>query len=430
MEELEKVFSEVEGLERERIMEVMRALINIDTTVPPGKNYRKYVDTLSPYFNKLGFSLEEVVVPKNLVKQIPYPLEGPRVNLVARKDYSQDKDVSFYGHMDVVPAPEEGEKKWRFPPFEATMIKSGKIYGRGTSDMKGAMACLILALQLIDKMNLTPKYNITVLNCTDEEIGIWPGVRYLAEQGYIKGTMFCMEGVIHPIIPIGTAGALNVIVKSHGRSCHSGMNFLGINALEETIPILNELMELKRIVELRESNKIPGFPRFGTGEKRNMTPMFNLDIIQSGTKTNIVPDLCTLTINRRVIPDEDIEEVKKEIAQAIERGKEKSKLLDVETTFIYDYPPMTADPNAPDITRMKKVMMEVQKVPEDKIITIGASGSTDMGYVSEILNTDDIIFHGVGDAGSNDHGVNEYIKLKDVKTYIKELIVFLCIDFN
>jgi succinyl-diaminopimelate desuccinylase len=238
-----------------------------------------------------------------------------------------------------------------------------------------------------------------------------------------------MEGVINPIIVVGTAGALNVIVESIGRSCHSGSNFMGINALEETIPILTELMKLKKLVEIRESKNIPGLPRFKTGEKRNMTPMFNLDIIKSGTKTNIVPDLCTLTINRRVIPDENIEDVKKEIAEAIERGRAKSKLLDVKTTYIYDYPPMTADPKAPDITRMKKVMMEVQNITEDKVRIIGNAGSTDMGYVSEIMKTDDIIFHGVGSVGSNTHGVNEYIRLKDVKTYIKELILFLCGDY-
>ena len=425
---LEQIYNVVDNLDREKVMSVMRTFINIDTTVPPGNAYRQYVDALIPFFRNLGYSLEEVVVPEELVKQIPYSLEGPRINLVATKSFGRDKDVSFYGHMDVVPAPNDGEKKWRFPPFEATMIGSGKIYGRGTSDMKGAMVCLILALQIIEELKLTPKYNINVMNCTDEEIGIWPGIRYLAEKGYIKGTVFCMEGVINPIIPIGTAGALNVIVESFGKSCHSGMNFLGINALEETVPILVELMKLKKIVEVRESKNIPGLPRFGTGEKRNMTPMFNLDIIHSGTKTNIVPDLCTLTINRRVIPDENLEDVKKEISEAIERGKAKSKLLDVKTTFVYDYPPMVADPNAPDITRMKKVMMEVQKVPENRIMVIGNAGSTDMGYVSEILKTKDIILHGVGNPGSNDHAVNEYFKLKEVKTYIKELIVFLCAD--
>ena len=425
---LEQIYNAVDNLDREKVMSVMRTFINIDTSVPPGNAYRQYVDALIPFFRNLSYSLEEVVVPEELVKQIPYPLEGPRINLVATKNFGRDKDVSFYGHMDVVPAPNDGEKEWRFPPFEATIINSGKIYGRGTSDMKGAMVCLILALNIIEELKLTPKYNINVMNCTDEEIGIWPGIRYLAEKGYIKGTVFCMEGVINPIIPIGTAGALNVIVESFGRSCHSGMNFLGINALEETVPILVELMKLKKIVEARESKNIPGFPRFGTGENRNMTPMFNLDIIHSGTKANIVPGLCTLTINRRVIPDENLENVKKEISEAIERGKEKSKLLDVKITFIYDYPPMIADINAPDITRMKKVMIEVQKVSEDKIMAIGMAGSSDMGYVSEILNTKDIIFHGVGNPGSNNHAVNENVRFKDVKTYIKELIVFLCVD--
>ncbi len=426
---LDKIYEEVDNLDPDSIMEIMKKLISVDTTVPPGCTYRDYVDIISPYFAELGFTLEEVLVPGELVKQIPYPLEGPRINLVASKNFGMDKDITFYGHMDVVPVSDKGGKKWRFPPFAATMTESGKIFGRGTADMKGAMVCLILALQLIEKLNLKPKYNITILNCTDEEIGVWPGVRYLAEQGFVNGTVFCMEGIVNPLIVIGTAGTLDVKVESIGKSCHSGMNFLGINALEESIPILNELMDLKKKVEARESKKIPGLPQFGTSEKRNMTPMFNLDIIQSGNKSNIVPDLCTLTINRRVIPDENIEDVKKEIAEAIDRGKSKSKLLDVRTTFIYDYPPMTVDPDNSDIVRMIRVIMEVQNVAKEEIKMFGASGSTDMGFVSEILNKDDIIFYGVGTLRSNLHGVNEFIRLKDIRLYIKELIIFLCVDF-
>jgi succinyl-diaminopimelate desuccinylase len=428
MVSIEEIYREVDNLDIAHLMEVMNNLISVDTSVPPGNTYREYVDVITPYFKNLGFSLQEVVVPEELVKQTPEPLVGPRINLIATKNYNQDKDITFYGHMDVVPAPNEGEKKWRFPPFEAKMIKSGKIYGRGTSDMKGAMVCLILALEIIEKLNLVPNYNITVVNCTDEEIGVWPGVRYLAEKGYIKGTVFCMEGVTIPVIPIGTAGAINVTVESIGRSCHSGMNFLGVNAIEETIPILNELMELKKIVELRESKNIPGVPRFGTGEDRNMTPMFNLDIIHSGVKANIVPDICTLIINRRYIPEENVEKVTKEIYEAIERGKAKSKLLDVKVAFNVGYPPMVTNPNAPDIMKLKRVMMKVQNVTEDQIRLIGASGSTDMGFISEILGTDDIIFHGLGTTGSNDHGINENVRLKEVLTYIKEIIVFLCYD--
>ena len=424
MVDLERIYEEVDNLGRHQIMDIMTKLVGVDTTVPPGNTYREYVDLISPYFKKLGYSLEEVIMPDELVKQIPYPLEGPRVNLVATKDFGQKKFVCFYGHMDVVPAPNDGEKKWRFPPFEATMIKSGKIYGRGTSDMKGAMACLILALQIIEKLKLTPKFNIRVMNCTDEEIGTYPGVRYLEERGYVKDIIFCMEGVINPIIPVGAAGALNVNVETIGRSCHSGMNFMGVNALEEMVPILVELMKLKKIVEERESADIPGVRPSDTGERMNMSPMFNLDIIRSGEKENIVPDLCTLTINRRYIPDEKYEDVIQEIQDAIDRGKAKSKALDVKVTYKYDYPAFKNDQNSPANLRIKKVMNLVQGVSEDEIAIVGSSGSTDMGFLTKY----DVIIHGNSSVVSNSHGVNETIKLKDILTYIKEIIVFLCAD--
>lgn len=428
MVKLNQIYNEVDNLTSETILKILNNLISIKTVVPPAKNYREYVDMIKPYFEQLNFENEEITLPEELVEKIPYSLEGPRINLVSTKNNNKNQWVTFYGHMDVVPAPSQGKEKWRFDPFKANMIKSGKIYGRGAADMKGSMACLILALQIIEKLNLTPKYNLKIVNCTDEEIGIYPGVRYLAEQGYLKGIIFCMEGVVEPIIVVGCAGALNVEVETIGRSCHSGMNFMGVNALEEMVPILVELIKLKRIVEQRESVDIPGLPRFGTAEQQNMTPMFNLDIIRSGEKPNIVPDSCKLTINRRLIPDENINDVKDEIKQAIMKGKEKSKALDVKITFKYDYPPVRMDSNGLGVTRIKEVIKKVQNIPEDKLRILGMSGSTDMGFVSEIMNKDDIIFHGVGNVGSNAHGVNETIKLKDIRTYIKELIVFLCVD--
>jgi succinyl-diaminopimelate desuccinylase len=409
-------------------MEIMSTLINIDTTHPPGKTYREYVTAISPYFEELGYKLEEVIIPEERYKKITPHLKGPRINLVGTKNYKQDKNISFYGHMDVVPATHEGQQKWRFPPFKATMIKSGKIYGRGTADMKGAMVGLILALQIIDKLNLIPKFNIRVLNCTDEEGGPYPGVAYLAEKGYVKGTIFCMEGANNPTIMVGSYGSMNVIVETFGRSCHSAVNFMGVNALEQTIPILTELMKLKEKVEKRESDNIPGLPRPGSNRKWNFSPMFNLNIMNVGTKANIVPDHCTLLINRRIIPEEKYEDVKKEIEEAIERGKAKSKLLNVKTTFNMGYPPMNVDINSLSILRLKKVIASVKNIPEEKITHLGMPGSTDIGLVNKILNTQDIIVYGVGYGGSNGHGVNENIRLKDLKTFIKEIIVFLCLD--
>ncbi|MFW9770629.1 MAG: hypothetical protein ACFFEO_00465, partial [Candidatus Thorarchaeota archaeon] len=82
---IQEIFEEINNLDEERIMQIMRQLIEIDTSVPPGNSYRDYVDALYPYFIELDFSLEEVKVPEELIKQIPYPLEGPRINLIAKK---------------------------------------------------------------------------------------------------------------------------------------------------------------------------------------------------------------------------------------------------------------------------------------------------------------------------------------------------------
>lgn len=407
-------------------MEIMKKLIKIDTSVPPGNTYREYVDVISPYFIELDFTLEEIIIPEKLIQQIPYPLKGPRINLVATKDYNQEKWITFYGHMDVVPALIEGKRKWRFPPFEATLVKSGKIYGRGTADMKGDMVCLILVLQIIDKLDLKPKFNIQVLNCTDEEVGVYPGIRYLAEQEYIKGTMFCMDGMITPLIPVGTGGDLNVLIEIIGKSCHSGYNFLGINAIEEALPILNELMVLKRKVEKRRSADIPGDPRDKIGEK--LRPMFSLVIIESGKKENIIPGYCKLIINRRIIPDEKFEDVKQEILESVNKGKQKSKALDVKVSFRYDNPPLKVNHNLPIIKRWKKTMALVNNIFEEKIQIIGTSASTDMGFVADILNKEDVILTGIESPTSKAHAENEFTRIRDIKTLLKEILVFLCGD--
>lgn len=423
---LQKIFEEVDNLDEEKIMEIMRILIKIDTSVPPGNTYREYVNALASYFKELDFLLEELIIPEKLIREIPYPLEGPRINLVATKDYNQETWVSFYGHMDVVPATTEGKSKWRFPPFEAKLVKSGKIYGRGTADMKGDIVCLILAFQIIDKLNLNPKFNVQVLNCTDEEVGVYPGIRYLAEQGYVKGTIFCMDGVITPLIPIGTAGDLNIVIEIIGKSCHSGYNFLGVNAIEETVPILNELMILKSKVEKRRSKDIPGDPRDKLGEK--LRPMFSFVVIESGVKENIIPGYCKLIVNRRIIPDEKFEDVKQEILEAINRGKQKSKALDVKITFRYDNPPLRVNHNLPIIKKWKKTMAIVNDIPEDRIQVIGTSASTDMGFLAEILNKEDIIIAGIESPTSRAHGENEFTRLRDIKLFLKEILVFLCGD--
>lgn len=422
--ELQEILMKIENLDEieEKFVTILKELISIDTSVPPGRNYDTFIEILIPYLKKLGFSIEKVVVPKELVKEIPLPLEGERVNLVAYKDNGKEKDINFYAHMDVVPVEREN---WKYHPFTVTVRKSGKIYGRGTADMKGAIPCLILALQMIDKLNLEPKYNVKVLICTDEELGIHPGVKYLAENNYIKkdSEVFCMEGVQENFMPIGAAGAVDIKVETFGNSCHSGVNFLGINAIEESIPILSELMKLKATVQSRQSKDVLGIPRPDDPTRNMMSPMFNIDIIHGGYKSNIVPDKCTFIINRRYIPDEHYDDVIKEILDIIEKSKIQTALKDIKIDISNLYPPLKADPNSDIVKKMSKIISIVHKIPQEKIRNLGMAGSTDMGFVNQVSKN--IIIRGVGNISSNAHGANESIRMKDVKAFIKEIILYL-----
>ena len=96
MEALEVIYKEVENLSREKVMEIVSTLIKVDTSVPPGNTYREYIDVISPFFEKLGYELEEVLVPKEIVEKWEVPLKGPRVNLVASKNYGQETDLNLY----------------------------------------------------------------------------------------------------------------------------------------------------------------------------------------------------------------------------------------------------------------------------------------------------------------------------------------------
>jgi succinyl-diaminopimelate desuccinylase len=402
-------------------IECLRGILKVNTVVPPGLNYTELLDYLEPQFQILGLETCRVVVPPEHIAEIPLPLEGPRVNLVASWVTGKPEAVTIYSHMDVVP-PGEG---WTHDPFGGEVV-DGKIYGRGAADMKGNIAPLLTALAVMRELGIEPRYDIHVVLCTDEEIGVYPGVRYLAEQGYVKGHVLCMEGTQDPIRLIGLAGGMDVTVTTLGKQCHSGMNFLGVNALEAMVPILDELMALKLEVEARGS-QIPFFP-IAPGAPTRWFPMFNLDVIHAGSKSNVIPSSCQLVINRRIIPEEKREEVEAEIQAAIARGRARSKALDVQVTVMHTFNPMHANPDSAHALRMREAYKMVRGYRDEHFIAGGAGGSTDMGDVQRVLGMDDFVICGCGGRNSNVHGPDEFVTIKDVMDFTKELVWYLAED--
>lgn len=404
--------------QQDALIHRIRQVIAVDTTVPPGRGYAELLDIVEPEFQRLGFTTTRVTIPDELVAQIPLPLEGERVNLVARLNNGKPP-LTVYAHMDVVPI-EEG---WTFDPFGGE-ISEGRIYGRGVADMKGTIATLLTALDVMQREGIEPVWDLNVVLCTDEEVGVYPGLYHLCKEGFVTAPVLCMEGSQDPVLRLGSNGAVDITVTVHGQSCHSGANYLGVNAIEEMVPILVELMALKAEVESRRS-ALPLAP--APNAPSHLRPMFNLDIIQAGVKSNIVPATATLTINRRYIPEERFEEVVAEIQAAVDRGAEKSRALDVEVAVMHAYPAYYQSAEHPGARRLVEALELVHGYKDEDFVRTGSGGSTDMAFVAQVLGTDQIATVGCGRMKeSKAHGANESIRVSDALAHAKELLYYFC----
>ncbi|MFO7964588.1 MAG: ArgE/DapE family deacylase [Desulfobacterales bacterium] len=402
------------------VIDVLKRMIAVDTSVPPGRHYGDFVDLVAPEFEKFGFTTQKIIVPEEKVNLMPWNLSGERVNLVATRQNGKPP-VTAYAHMDVVPV----EEPWTRDPFGGEIV-DGKLYGRGAVDMKGATACFLGALKALHETGTEPAYSVRCCLCTDEEIGVYPGARYLAEEGYFSPHILWLEiGSLDPAVFTGLAGAIRFDITSVGRSCHSGLNYLGVNAIEEFVPVLNELIALKKQVEQRLSG-IPALPIPGCPFER-MTPMFNLNMMHGGVKENIVPSECTLTINRRYLPDERLEDVISEVENAVKNSQRKTRLIDMKIETVHCYPPVVINP---DSFAVKKKLAAAKAVyGYDEFIFGGFSGSSDLGFVIEALKPQsaDIACFGAGSRGSDltAHSSDEFVYLDDLAALTKELAYYL-----
>lgn len=280
-------------------VDILKHLISIDTSVPPGHNYEEAIDYLQPLFDDLNFETLKVVIP-------PEHADGRegRVNLVCHRRDPDKRRLIFYGHVDVVPA--EG---WdAFTPRS----EDGKIYGRGSADMKGSIVALLLALDMLKGKPL--KYDVSVMITTDEEFGQASQLRYLTPYLQpVSDALFFNLDSNFGYVSVTCLGAIQMDIKVKGKSVHSALSHLGENAVEKAVLLVNALMNLKKKVEKKES-VVPAHPETGIAR---MAPRLNINMIKGGLKSNIVPDECLISIDRRLIPEEDVEQARKDLLDTL-----------------------------------------------------------------------------------------------------------------
>ena len=410
---------------KQKIVDLLIDLIGIQTPVPPGLNYEKAIEFLSPKFESFGFTCTKHVMPENIFlekqKSTNQLLDGPRINLQAEKKTGKKPGLVLYAHVDVVPVQEES---WTVPPWEG-VIKDEKMYGRGTSDCKSSIAAILGALETISVLELDEAFDLNILITTDEEVGPYSGLCWLADIGVVWGDyFFCLDGG-SDTLGIGANGMLEWMVEVYGQSVHSGISFLGQNAIEQTNFIISGFLELKNEIEKRRS-AMPSSPEVQSqtgGKRTNISPVLNVTMINAGVKVNIIPDKCIIQGDRRYIPEENIDEVIKELEDKLAEIKNAHPEISYNLKTRKIYGGYSTDPTHPWVSFVKNIISYVKgEVPP----IAGAQGSIDVGCVMEKRKGMPQCAFGAGTTlESRIHGHDENIRISDLLDLTKVLAMVI-----
>lgn len=380
-----------------KYVEVLKDLISIDTTVPPGSNYDRAIDCLEPLFKETGFDTQRLMIPVEHAEG----REG-RVNLICHRRDKGKPRLIFYGHIDVVPA-----KGWdAFTP----RVENGKLYGRGAADMKGSIVALLLATESLRGKCLD--FDASVMLTTDEEYSQASQIQYLRQYlEPVSGAYFLNLDSSFGYVSIAGLGALQLDIKVTGKSVHSGLSHLGENAIEKATLLIQALLDLKHNVEQRKSSVLT----HPDTKLSRMEARLNINMIKGGIKTNIVPDECLISVDRRLIPEENLEDARKELLDTL--ASVPGVVWQLERVYGI---PTVRPTDDPIVDRLAGIIGDI--IGEAN--KFGEMGSGDLSPIVDAWGCTEFGL-GVIREECNIHGKDEFVYLQDIEDVAKILARFL-----
>ena len=278
-----------------------RELLAFDTVNPPGME-RACARHLGAILEGAGFATE-----------MHEYAEG-RTSLIARLGDGSAPPICFTGHMDVVPL---GAAQWTREPF-AGETDGDRLYGRGSTDMKGGIAAFVAAaVELAPRLARGP--GLVLVITAGEEIGC-EGARFLADQRLLgeAGAIVVAEPTAnYPYV--GHKGLAWFEIETRGVTAHGSMPEVGDNAIVKMARVIDDLGGFRFPVE---SHAVMG------------RPTLNVGTIRGGLNTNSVPDQARITLDTRTVPGIDHGHLCKSLeALLAPRGAAVRKIVDVPALY-------------------------------------------------------------------------------------------------
>jgi succinyl-diaminopimelate desuccinylase len=279
-----------------------RKLLSFDTINPPGAE-QACAEYLGAMLERAGF-------------RVDYAAFAPtRTSVVARIGRDMDKPpLGFTGHMDTVPL---GGAQWKRDAFGAS-LESGRLDGRGSSDMKsGVAAFVVAALAQAERLRQSP--GVTLVLTADEECGCG-GAAHLARETNLLGRVGALlvgePTANYPLV--GHKGALWLEARTTGITAHGSMPERGDNAVYKAARAVDVLRQFDFAVEPH--------PLMGA-------PTLNVGTLHGGLNINSVPDRATIGIDIRTIPGQDHAVVRSKLQHALGNAVELVPIVDVEAIY-------------------------------------------------------------------------------------------------
>jgi len=377
---------------RQDLIGLTQDLIRIPTLNPPGRNYRAICDYLAARLMAQGWEVE-------LLRATGAPGDSdafPRWNMVARLRAGPGDCVHFNSHHDVV----EVGHGWTRDPFGGE-LDGDRIYGRGACDMKGGLAASVIAAEAFVAARPGFRGTIEISATADEESGGYGGVAWLAERGY-----FSPERVQHVIIPeplhkdricLGHRGVWWAEIETHGRIAHGSMPFLGDSAIRHMGAVLEEIEARLYPLLAGKRTEMPVVPEGARASTLNINSIHGgeaePDPGSTALPTPCVADRCRIVIDRRFLIEEDLAQVKAEVAEVLERVKSRRPGFSYDIRTLFEVQPTMAPRDAPVVRSTAAAIQAVLDRMPDFVVS---PGTYDQKHIDRIGRLSNCIAYGPG----------------------------------
>jgi succinyl-diaminopimelate desuccinylase len=320
-------------IDQNETVDLLQRLIRTPSPAPPG-DCRAVAEVCAAELGEAGLAVQVLAVEEflpNVVGTLPGRSPTPV--------------LALHAHIDTVPV--EDPSRWDHDPFGGQLI-DGVIYGRGAGDDKSSVAAQIMAVKALAKAGVELDGTVVVCLVADEEQGGIRGTKWLRDEAYLRPDLLIVGEQTNNRVAIAERAMVRFEIVVRGRAAHGAMPWEGLNAIVGMARLVCHLEDT--FGPLLEARVHPYLPHSS----------MNIGTIEGGLKPNMVPEVCRIRIDRRLLPNESPDSAEQEIRDALESLSSQLEGFVYELReFARSWPAASTDPKSRLVQVMQGAIVDL-----------------------------------------------------------------------